>query len=333
VLIPPSTRAPSPAPAKLLKVSALLSPLIGPVFESNENNTFACTTWRPRKPGHPGLPEHQPGGEPGRGPDWLFWQDFFQDNVQHWERYYQDAALRERVGTAGGLADHLRPALQRTPPGRARSSPCSTPCGTRGRPLRRGGGRRVSLAKIVENILSVHVAQTGYAVLLNGKGEIVTMSEQGREAAEGKDRRDRAQRPEVLLPLPGHLQRTAACRPTTARSWRRRPASLSVPWTTGRPNILVFSSLEPINDTQYAQEPLEDPDQRAGARDPGHPVRATPPGHHARTPAPSCWPGFRAGIVVVVIVSTFFIAGTITKSIGQLSLPRRRSPARTTTST
>ncbi len=35
----------------------------------------------------------------------------------------------------------------------------------------------VSLAKIVENVLSVHVAQTGYAVLLNGKGEIVAMSE------------------------------------------------------------------------------------------------------------------------------------------------------------
>ena len=36
----------------------------------------------------------------------------------------------------------------------------------------------VSLAKIVENVLSVHVAQTGYAVLLNGKGEIVAMPEQ-----------------------------------------------------------------------------------------------------------------------------------------------------------
>jgi sigma-B regulation protein RsbU (phosphoserine phosphatase) len=113
----------------------------------------------------------------GEALDFLFWRDFFQDNVQYWERYYQDRTLQQRVNSQVGSPITFDPPYEDAA-GQGKIITLFYPLWNRQADRFAGVvAADVSLAKIVENVLSVHVAQTGYAVLLNGKGEIVAMSE------------------------------------------------------------------------------------------------------------------------------------------------------------
>jgi sigma-B regulation protein RsbU (phosphoserine phosphatase) len=181
----------------------------------------------------------------------------------------------------------------------------------------------VSLAKIVENVLSVHVAQTGYAVLLNGKGEIVAMSEQAEKQL--KVRTDQIERNGLKYYYRSLATSSDSGLQANYRKVLEEEAGfLSVPMDDGESHILVFSSLEPINDTQYGEDRW-----KILINVPEREILATLfDTHRAITDqnrrAILLAMAFVAGMVVVVIISTFFIAGTITRSIGQLSLAAQK---------
>jgi hypothetical protein len=101
VLIPPSLVAQSRA-RELLTVSSLLDLVIGPVFESNENNTFVYFVGDRESPVTRAYPNINLAEYLGPYIDALFWKDFFPDNVQYWERFYTDESFRAAVDEAVG---------------------------------------------------------------------------------------------------------------------------------------------------------------------------------------------------------------------------------------
>ena len=322
VLIPPSLTS-RPRARQLLKVSALLSPLIGPVFESNENNTFVYYVGDKESPVTRAFPNINLAEYLGEALDFLFWRDFFQDNVQHWERYYRDRGLRQRVEAQVGSPITFDPPYEDAA-GQGKIITLFYPLWDR-RADRFAGvvAADVSLAKIVENVLSVHVAQTGYAVLLNGKGEIVAMSEK----AEGQLR---VKVEEIQRNGLKYYYRSLATSADSGiqESYRKileeDAGFLSVTMDDRETHILVFSSLDPINDTQYGEDRW-----KILINVPEREILSTLFETHQAITAQNSKSillalVFVAGMVIVVIVSTFFIAGTITKSIGQLSLAAQK---------
>jgi sigma-B regulation protein RsbU (phosphoserine phosphatase) len=322
VLIPPSLTG-RPRARKLLRVSALLSPLIGPVFESNENNTFVYFVGDRESPVTRAFPNINLAEYLGEALDFLFWRDFFQDNVKHWERYYQERELRDQVNAKAGSPVTFDPPYEDAA-GQGKIITLFYPLWDRKTDRFAGVvAADVSLAKIVENVLSVHVAQTGYAVLLNGKGEIVAMSEQ----AEGQLR---VQVEEIQRNGLKYYYRSLATsadggiRSSYQQILDEEAGYLSVRMDDGWNHILVFASLDPINDSQYAADRW-----KILINVPEREILATLFETHQAITAQNSRSillalAFVAGIVAVVIVATFFIAGTITKSIGQLSLAAQK---------
>jgi sigma-B regulation protein RsbU (phosphoserine phosphatase) len=322
VLIPPSLTS-QPRARQLLKVSSLLSPLIGPVFESNENNTFVYFVGDRESPVTRAFPNINLAEYLGEALDFLFWKDFFQDNVQYWERFYTDRRLRERVEAEVGSPVTFDPPYEDAA-GQGKIITLFYPLWDREADRFAGVvAADVSLAKIVENVLSVHVAQTGYAVLLNGQGEIVAMSEQAGESL-------KVQVKEIQRNGLRYYYRSLETSADSGiqSSYRlileEDSGFLSAKMDDGETHILVFSSLEPINDTQYGLDRW-----KILISVPEREILATLfETHQAITARNSrlilLSLAFVAGIVLVVILSTFFIAGTITKSIGQLSLAAQR---------
>ena len=101
VLIPPSLAARARARG-YLRTSSLLNLLIGPVFESNENNMFVYFVGDREDPVTRAFPNINLAEGLGEGLDTLFWKDFFKENVPYWEHYYTDATLRDAVTAAVG---------------------------------------------------------------------------------------------------------------------------------------------------------------------------------------------------------------------------------------
>ncbi len=322
VLIPPSLTA-RPRARKLLKVSALLSPVIGPVFESNENNTFVYFVGDRESPVTRAFPNINLAEYLGEALDFLFWRDFFQDNVKHWERYYQDRALQEQVNAQVGSPVTFDPPYEDAA-GQGKIITLFYPLWDRKADRFAGVvAADVSLAKIVENVLSVHVAQTGYAVLLNGKGEIVAMSDQA--GSQLRVRVEEIQRNGLKYYYRSlGTSQDSGIQASYQQILDGESGFLTVKMNDGETHILVFASLDPINDTQYASDRW-----KILINVPEREILATLFETHQAISTQSSRSillalVFVAGIVMVVIVATFFIAGTITKSIGQLSLAAQK---------
>ena len=322
VLIPPSLTS-RPRSQQLLKVSALLSPLIGPVFESNENNTFVYFVGDRESPVTRAFPNINLAEYLGEALSFLFWKDFFQDNVQYWERYYGDPGLRERVDAEVGSPVTFDPPYEDAA-GQGKIITLFYPLWNRAQDRFAGVvAADVSLAKIVENVLSVHVAQTGYAVLLNGKGEIVTMSEQAEKSL--KVPVEEIQRNGLSYYYRSlNTSADAGIQASYQRILQEDSGFLSVRMDDGETHILVYSSLDPINDTQYGKDRW-----KILINVPEREILSTLFETHQAITAQNSRSillslVFVAGIILIVILSTFFISGTITKSVGQLSLAAQR---------
>jgi sigma-B regulation protein RsbU (phosphoserine phosphatase) len=322
VLIPPSLVAQSRA-RELLTVSSLLDLVIGPVFESNENNTFVYFVGDRESPVTRAYPNINLAEYLGPYIDALFWKDFFPDNVQYWERFYTDESFRAAVDEAVGSPVTFDPPYEDAA-GQGKIITLFYPLWNH-REDRFAGvvAADVSLAKIVENILAIHVAQTGYAVLINGKGEIVAMSDPAARSLKVETEEiDRNGLTYYYRSLGS--TRDVGLQSVYPRIMAEQSGYLKVTMDDGENHVLAFASLDPINDTQYATDSW-----KVLINVPEKEILSTLfTTHHAitaqnnRTSLISVF--VVAGIIAVVILVTFVISGTITRSIGQLSLAAQK---------
>jgi sigma-B regulation protein RsbU (phosphoserine phosphatase) len=317
VLIPPSLTDQARA-RELLRVSSLLNLLIGPVFESNENNTFVYFVGDKQSPVTRAYPNINLAEYLGDYIDLLFWREFFPDNVQYWEKFYQDNQFQEKIIKNVGTPVTFDPPYEDAA-GQGKIITLFYPLWNSRRNIFAGAvAADVSLAKVVENILEIHVAETGFAILINGKGEIIAMP----EAVED---RLKVMSNEIER---GGLKYYYRDLSTSADSGIQeifphimsdREGYLYTTFDNGEEHIVVFSTLDPINDTQYNEDPW-----KIIISVPEKEILATLFKTHKAINEQNTQTIFvsLAGVGVVVVAAillTFLISGRITKSIGKLA--------------
>lgn len=322
VLIPPSL-VPRSRSQELLRVSSFLNLVIGPVFESNENNTFVYFVGDRESPVTRAFPYINLAEYLGEAVDLLFWKGFFPDNVQYWERFYTEELFRSKVLADVGTPITFDPPYEDAA-GQGKIITLFYPLWDK-RTERFAGvvASDVSLAKIVENILSVHVAQTGYAALLNGKGEIVAMSEQAekslkveveeiergglsyyyRSLSTSKDGGIAGSYPTIMAEESGYLK---------------------VRMDDGENHVMVFASLDPISDTSYQKDIW-----KILINVPEREILSTLFETHRAITAQNNKTILLSLLVVgiltaAIVIATFVMSGKITWNIGQLSAAARK---------
>jgi sigma-B regulation protein RsbU (phosphoserine phosphatase) len=306
VLIPPPIVAKNRS-RELLRVSSLLNLVIGPVFESNENNTFVYFVGDRESPITRAYPNINVAEYLGDYIDLLFWKDFFPDNVQYWEKYYTDEVFHAKVITDVGTPVTFDPPYEDAA-GQGKIITLFYPLWDHGSNKFAGVvASDVSLAKIVENILAVHVAQTGYAVLINGKGEIVAMSERAEQSLKvAVEEIERGGLNYYYRSLA--TSEDSGIRGVYDTIMQDQSGYLKTTMDDGENHVLVFSSLDPINDTQYGKDSW-----KILINVPEREILSTLFDTHKAITAQNNR-----------TILTFVISGTITKNIGQLSLAAKK---------
>ncbi|HVP17535.1 MAG TPA: SpoIIE family protein phosphatase [Spirochaetia bacterium] len=317
VLIPPSL-AQRVRARTFLRVSSFLNLLIGPVFESYENNIFLYFVGDRADPVTRAFPNIGLATVLGPSLDTLFWKDFFRDNVPYWERFYTDKSFHDGVMASVGSPVTFDPPYEDAA-GQGKIFTLFYPLWNHQTNAFAGiAAADVSLQKIVQNLLAVHVARTGYAVLLNGSGEIIAMPEQAdktlgvttqtiqrnglnyffRSLSTSTDKGIRAAYKTIMTSASGYM---------------------TVPMDDGQTHVLVYASLDPINDTSYTTDSwkvlINVPERET--------LDTLFKTYDAITARNSNMTAISlivvAVIVAIVVLSTFLIAGRITRNIGQLS--------------
>ncbi|GAB4151701.1 MAG: SpoIIE family protein phosphatase [Roseiflexaceae bacterium] len=161
----------------LLETSALLNPVLQGVYEANRNNNFVYFVGDEQSPitrGYPNIRLTEAVPDP-QLLDLDFWNDYFPGAVEGWTRWYSDPSLREAVPSPvtviGPYADAAGQGLVMT---------MFYPLWDNQEQRFAGAAAAdIKLDSIIQNILSFKVARTGFAFLMNGKGEVIAMPETG----------------------------------------------------------------------------------------------------------------------------------------------------------
>jgi hypothetical protein len=177
ILIPPPIKD-EPRSKEMLKTFSLLNLVIGPVFESNENNTFVYFVGDKSSPITRAYPNFNLAEYLGEYIDLLFWKEFFVENVEPWERFYTDEFFQDEVLRKVGTPVTFDPPYEDAA-GQGKIITLFYPLWNNKENKFAGVvAADVSLAKIVENILAIEIAETGFAFLINGRGEIIAVPEE-----------------------------------------------------------------------------------------------------------------------------------------------------------
>jgi sigma-B regulation protein RsbU (phosphoserine phosphatase) len=322
VLIPPSL-VPAGRSRELLRVSSFLNLIIGPVFESNENNTFVYFVGDRQSPVTRAFPYINLAEYLGDAIDLLFWKGFFPDNVQYWEKFYTDELFKSKVLAEVGTPITFDPPYEDAA-GQGKIITLFYPLWNKKTDKFAGVvASDVSLAKIVENILAVHVAQTGYAVLINGKGEIVAMPEQAEKSLKvDVEEIERGGLSYYYRSLSTSKDKGVAG--VYGTIMREESGYLKVKMDDGENQVLVFASLDPISDTTYGKDIW-----KILINVPEREILSTLFETHRAITAQNnrtiLLSLLVVGIITVaIVIVTFVISGKITWNIGQLSLAARK---------
>ncbi|MEI8093953.1 MAG: SpoIIE family protein phosphatase [Spirochaetales bacterium] len=171
-LIPPALVA-DPAARRALETSALLNLGLKPAFEANRNNAFLYFVGVP--PVTRAYPNIDLAEVMGEGLNALFWKDFFAENVAHWTRWYTDKALQK---TSPNPVTMESPYIDAA--GQGMMVTMFYPLWDAKKKAFAGAvAADITLSKIIENTLSIKLAKTGFAFLMNGQGNIIAMPENG----------------------------------------------------------------------------------------------------------------------------------------------------------
>lgn len=318
VLIPPSLVAEKRS-LEMLNVSSFLNLIIGPVFESNENNTFVYFVGDRESPVTRAYPNINLAEYLGPYIDALFWKDFFPDNVQYWEQYYMDEGFRASIQEEVGSLVTFDPPYEDAA-GQGKIITLFYPLWNY-QSNEFGGvvAADVSLAKIVENILAIHVAETGYALLINGQGEIMAMSDDAARSlnvdVEEINRNGLTYYYRSLA-----TSKDSGLQGVYERILAEQSDYMKIKMDDGENHVLVHASIDPINDTQYSKDSwkilinVPETEILSTLFDTHNAITT----QNNRTSLITVF--VMAAIIIVVILITFVISGTFTRSIGQLSL-------------
>jgi len=174
-LLPPEI-ADNPDAIEQLKISALLNLSIDAVYDGNSNNAFIYYIGDMDAPVTRAYPNYhlvEILGEEGLSN--LFWRDYFAPNVAGWEKWYTDDALQTRIPNPITVEAPYNDAA-----GQGLIVTMFYPLWDHETNQFAGAvGADIILDQIVESVLSIQVAQSGFAFLMNDKGEIIAMPEEG----------------------------------------------------------------------------------------------------------------------------------------------------------
>lgn len=173
VLIPPSI-ADNLKAAELAAVSAMLNLNMDAIFAANDSNALVYFVGNKETPITRAYPNVHLVEALGDDVDFLFWRDFFPDNVAAWENWYTNPDLQEQIPN---------PITVEAPYGDAAGQGAVMtmfyPLWDQKKDEFAGAvGLDISLDKIIEDVLSIRVAQTGFAFLVNSQGEVIAMPEE-----------------------------------------------------------------------------------------------------------------------------------------------------------
>jgi len=166
-----------PKSIEVLSISALLNLSMDAVYEANANNVFLYFVAGPEAPVTRAYPNYHLVDILGEGLELLFWKDYFAPNVAGWEQWYTDPELQSRIPSPITVEKPYEDAA-----GQGLIVSMFYPLWDHDTNTFAGAvAADITLNNIVENILSIQVARTGFAFLMNGKGEIIAMPEAGHE--------------------------------------------------------------------------------------------------------------------------------------------------------
>ncbi len=167
--------ASSPAALEMLRVSGLLNLSIGAVFEANINYASVYFVGDKKSPVNRLYPNRDLVSVLGPELNNIFWRDYFAENVGTWSHYYQDSALQKAIPSPVTVEAPYADAA-----GQGMMVTMFYPLWNQKTKAFAGAvGADITLAKIIDNVLSIRVAKTGFAFLMNGKGNIIAMPEIG----------------------------------------------------------------------------------------------------------------------------------------------------------
>lgn len=167
----------NPRSEEVLSISALLNLSIDAVYEANANNVFLYFIGDPDAPVTRAYPNIHLVDILGEGLELLFWKDYFAPNVSGWEQWHTDPELQSRVPNPITVESPYEDAA-----GQGMMVTMFYPLwDSKTNTFAGAVGADITLNNIVENILSIQVAKTGFAFLMNGNGEIIAMPEAGHE--------------------------------------------------------------------------------------------------------------------------------------------------------
>ncbi|MBN1875086.1 MAG: SpoIIE family protein phosphatase [Anaerolineae bacterium] len=173
-LIPPPITT-DPRARELLEASALLNLNLDAIYQANINNAFVYFVGNPDTPVTRAYPNIHLVEVLQDGLNLLFWKDYFAPNVTGWVQWYTDPDLQARVPDPITVEAPYADAA-----GQGMMVTMFYPLWDKEQNTFAGAVcADVTLDKIIENVLSIQVARTGFAFLMNGKGEIIAMPETG----------------------------------------------------------------------------------------------------------------------------------------------------------
>ncbi len=251
-LIPPQL-AKDPNAKSVLAESALLNLSMDAIYEANANNGIMYYVGDPELPVTRAYPNIHLVDALGDGLDKLFWKDYFAPNVAGWARWYGDAELRKQIPSPITVEPPYADAA-----GQGLVVTMFYPLwDSQNNRFAGAVGADITLNNIIENVLSFKVARTGFAFLMNGKGEVIAMPEAGFKLF-GIDLTETRQGSLVYYrgALSGSSDPEVQKLATTigANEKGLLKASLRGPNGEPRDELISYASLPPLSNSNYEQD-------------------------------------------------------------------------------
>ena len=180
VFVPPHV-VDNPDFLNFLNKTSLLNLVMVPLFKSNSNFGFIYFVGDETNDITRAYPNNNIAEKlhsDGIPLDLNFWKDYFPDNLPPWTKFYTDEKFSQKVlSRTGSLTTFNQPYGDAAGGGKVIT--VFYPLWNKQQNRFAGAvGADVSLANIVDSILSVRIAKTGYAFLINSAGEIIAQPDQ-----------------------------------------------------------------------------------------------------------------------------------------------------------
>ena len=161
----------------ILTTSALLNLNMDALFESDKNDSFVYFVGDRESPVTRAYPNIDLATVLGEAKNSLFWQDFFAENPDSWSRWYTDPELQAQVPSPVTMEPPYEDAAQQ-----GLTVSMFYPLWDKVANQFAGAvGLDITLSNIIQNILGITIGESGFAFLINGKGDVIAMPEAGYE--------------------------------------------------------------------------------------------------------------------------------------------------------